>query len=103
MCGSKDLIVKILANKLFAFLARLSFCGYLIHFVVIQYALWSSQDALYMNVENLIVLYLSELTFTLLSAFVLHLFVEQPIINLAAIIFATSKKQANMPTLMPLL
>lgn len=83
MLGSKDLIAKFFSNTLFAFLQRLSFGGYLTHYIIILFTLWYSKDAVYYDSENLIGMFFSEFFFTLIAAAIVALIIEIPIMNLA--------------------
>ncbi len=87
ICGSKDVIVKVLSNNAFAFIARLSFCGYLIHYIILSYSLWGFEDSVYLNVENMLCLWVTEAFLTCIAAGILSLLIEIPIMNLAVILF----------------
>lgn len=95
--GSKDLIVKFFSCKLFSFLQRLSFGGYLTHYIIILYTLWQSNDAVYYNVENLIGLFFAEFFLTLIAAAIVALIIEIPIMNLSGILLGGKKPSSSGP------
>lgn len=97
MLGSKDLIVKFFNCKLFAFLQRLSFGGYLTHYIIILYTLWNSKDAVYYDSENLIGLFFSEFLLTLVAAAIVALIIEIPIMNLSGILLGGKKPSSSGP------
>ncbi|EAR92753.1 acyltransferase family protein (macronuclear) [Tetrahymena thermophila SB210] len=94
MCGSNDLIMRVMSSKVFQLLAKLTYQGYLVHFVILTYTLWSFKDPIYLNNENIISLYIVQLPIVLFISFLFVLFFEQPFTNLANILFA-SRKQAQ--------
>ncbi|EAR83718.3 acyltransferase family protein (macronuclear) [Tetrahymena thermophila SB210] len=96
MLGSKDLIAKFFSNTLFAFLQRLSFGGYLTHYIIILFTLWYSKDAVYYDSENLIGMFFSEFFFTLIAAAIVALIIEIPIMNLAQILLG-GRKPSSAP------
>lgn len=94
MLGSKDMFVKFYSNKMFAFVQKLSFCGYLTHYIIILYTIWQTRDSIYYNVENLLELFITEAFLTLLAAIVVTLIIEIPIANLSAILLGGRKPTA---------
>lgn len=91
MIGQKDLVARVLGSKVFAFVQRLSFGGYLVHYIIIQYTIWDSKDSVYYNAENLLSLFFSEFSLTLLAASVIALMIEIPIMNLSSILLGGKK------------
>ncbi|KAL4445123.1 hypothetical protein ABPG74_018851 [Tetrahymena malaccensis] len=96
--GSKDLIVQILSCKLFALLARFSFSGYLIHYIVIAFNLWNSYDAIYFSFSELFFHFLGVTVMVLLFGLILHLAVEQPVVGLSNMIFGGQRNSSNQRT-----
>ncbi|EAS03650.1 acyltransferase family protein (macronuclear) [Tetrahymena thermophila SB210] len=96
--GSKDLIVQILSCKLFALLARFSFSGYLIHYIIIAFNLWNSYDAMYFSFSELFYHFLGVTMIVLLFGLLLHLAVEQPVVGLSNIIFNGKRNSNNQRT-----
>ncbi|KAL4453984.1 hypothetical protein ABPG74_003867 [Tetrahymena malaccensis] len=94
MCGSNDLIMRVMSSKIFQLLAKLTYQGYLIHFIILSYSVWSFKDSIYLNNENILQLYSAELIIVLFLAFLFVLIFEQPFTNLANILFA-GRKQAQ--------
>ncbi|KAL4436160.1 hypothetical protein ABPG74_018144 [Tetrahymena malaccensis] len=87
MCGSQDLLMKVMSSKIFQFIAKLTFQGYLIHYIVLTFSLWNYKDSLYVNNENILQLYFTELLLTLSFSLVFVILIEQPFTNLANLIF----------------
>lgn len=94
MIGQKDLVARVLGSKVFAFVQRLSFGGYLVHYIIIQYTIWDSKDSVYYNAENLLALFFSEFSLTLLAASIIALMIEIPIMNLSSILLGGKKPSA---------
>ncbi|EAS07221.1 acyltransferase family protein (macronuclear) [Tetrahymena thermophila SB210] len=91
MCGSQDFLMKVMSSKIFQFIAKLTFQGYLIHYIVLTFSLWNFKDSLYVNNENILQLYSTELVFTLSLSLLFVILIEQPFTNLANIIFNRQK------------
>ena len=87
--GSNDWIRKILSWKFFGIIARLSFCGYLVHLIIILRFSLSSRASQYIKAETLNYQFFSDLSLSLIFAFILSLFVEIPFINVENFIFRT--------------
>ncbi|KAL4477952.1 hypothetical protein ABPG72_013360 [Tetrahymena utriculariae] len=87
MCGSQDFLMKVMSSKIFQFKAKLTFQGYLFHYIILTFSLWDSKDFLYVNNENILQLYSTELILTLSFSLVFVILIEQPFTNLANIIF----------------
>lgn len=85
--GSNDWIRTILSWKLFGVVARLSFCGYLVHLIIILRFSLSSRVSQYVRVETLNYQFFSDLSLSLIFAVILSLFVEIPFINVENFVF----------------
>jgi peptidoglycan/LPS O-acetylase OafA/YrhL len=89
---SKDLIAKILSWKPFGFVANLNFCGYLVHYFIIERSFLGSRQTLYYDAESVLYMYFTDIFFTLVIASALTVFVELPFINLEKFIKGDRRK-----------
>ena len=89
---AKDLIAKILAWTPFGFVANLNFCGYLVHYFIIERSFLGSRQSLYYDAESVLYMYFADIFLTLLIASALTVFVELPFINLEKFIKGDRKK-----------
>ena len=87
LLGSKDIIVKIMGNVGFAFIARLSFTGYLIHYMVVSFSYYTNNNTVFVEDATMIYYWIANAVFSLFFALVLSTFVELPFMNLEGIIF----------------
>lgn len=78
----KDYIGSILSWKPLGVISKVSFCGYLIHYMIIQRSVFNARQSIYLNYENVHYFYFTDILLTLFAASILSLFVEIPFINL---------------------
>jgi peptidoglycan/LPS O-acetylase OafA/YrhL len=72
----------ILNNKLFMFIARISFCTYLVHLMVIYQIIYVQNTDFYYDLRSMFVIYMGILVLSLAFGFILTIFVEVPFSNL---------------------
>ena len=94
--GSKDWVRTILSWKLFSIIARLSFCGYLVHLIIILRFSYSSKATQVIEAENLNYHFFSDLLLSLIFAGILSLFVEIPFMNVEKFIFRRDRSKKRM-------
>lgn len=88
-------IVGYIANwKIWGFIARISFCAYLIHFIVIQRSVQNYRQANYFSNESLFYWSVADIVITLVAATVLCLLVELPFMNLEKVVKERFKKKS---------
>ena len=80
--GLKDYIGSILSWKPLGIISKLSFCGYLMHYMIVQRSVMNSRQSIYLNYENVHYFYFADILLSLFAALILSLFVEIPFINL---------------------
>jgi len=87
-------IVGFIANwKIWGFLARISFCAYLVHFFVIQRSLYNYRQSNYFSNESLVYWTIADIIISLVVATVLSLLVEIPFMNLEKVVKDRFKKK----------
>lgn len=86
MVGCKDWLIQGLSSNIFTFLAKTTYTGYLIHFMILQVALYNTGQLFMYSYTTLFTLYFYALIFTMISAALLHLFVELPFGNLDSLL-----------------
>lgn len=91
---SKDIMARILSWAPFGVISNLSFCGYLVHYFIIERSFLGARQTLYYDTESVIYMYFTDLFFTLVIAAVLSVFVESSFINLEKFIKGDKKKPA---------
>ena len=80
-------VVGFIANwKIWGFIARISFCAYLVHFFVIQRSYFNYRQSNLFSNESLIYWTVADIFITLAVALVLSLLVEIPFMNLEKVI-----------------
>ena len=79
--------------KIFTWIARVSFCTYLVHLIVIEHFLFSRFFDVYYNIIDLWVVYASLLASSLFFGFVATMTIEVPFANMLKLLFAGLKKQ----------
>ena len=83
----------ILNVKVFTWIARISFCTYLVHLIVIQHFLSSRFYDVYYNITDLWVIYFSLLLSSLFFGFVTTMTIEVPFSNMLKLLFSGLKKR----------
>ncbi|KAN0033258.1 hypothetical protein ACTA71_002682 [Dictyostelium dimigraforme] len=74
----------------FKFFSKLTYSSYLVHPLVIMFRIYSMTTFLHYSVTEFIVYYAGNIATTFAAAFVIHLLIEKPFINLERLIFSTS-------------
>lgn len=83
MFGCKnDPVHKILGHKLFAPIAKISFCMYLTHFIVIIMGVFSNRMDLYWQPMSSIYYVISDIFWTIILATFLSLLIESPTLGI---------------------
>lgn len=72
----------ILTPKIFTFIARTSFCTYLVHLMVLDYFILSRNYNLYYNITDVFITYLGLLVQSLIFGFLTTMFIELPFAKL---------------------
>ncbi|KAL4432266.1 hypothetical protein ABPG74_020234 [Tetrahymena malaccensis] len=96
VCGSKDLIVKTMSSSIFQFASKLTFQGYLYHYAILTYSLWTFYDSMYLDIQNIFSLYVSQVPIILLISFIFYVLIELPLNNTANIIFSRNIKKKQI-------
>lgn len=86
----------ILTAKCFVLIARISFCTYLVHILVIYYFLLDRVYDVYYTIPDVFVMNFGLLTISLFFGFILTMFVELPFANLLKIWMASFKQPEKM-------
>ncbi|EAR92156.2 acyltransferase family protein (macronuclear) [Tetrahymena thermophila SB210] len=96
VCGSKDLIVKIMSSSIFQFMSKLTFQGYLYHYAIETYSLWSFYDSMYLSIQNVLNIYVAQVPIIFLISFIFYVLIELPFNNLANIFFNRNSKKKQI-------
>lgn len=72
----------ILTPKLFHFIARISFCTYLVHLMILNQFVYTRNYNIYLNLIDTFIVYLGMLMLSLLFGFLLTVIVELPFAKL---------------------
>ncbi|XP_022325908.1 O-acyltransferase like protein-like [Crassostrea virginica] len=91
--GNGGFVNTLLSWSFFTPLARLTYCAYLIHPILIYYYYTSLRSALYMDDATLAVLFAAAMVFTYMGAFVLSLAFEAPMLALEKIILKSDSSR----------
>jgi len=94
---SKDIIAKILSWGPFGVITNISFCGYLVHYFIIERSSLGSRQTIYYGFESVLYMYFTDILLTLFLAGCLSVFVEIPFINLEKFIKGDKRKPADLP------
>ena len=86
----------ILTAKAFIWIARVSFCTYLVHLMIIDKFIVGRFYDVYYNITDTWVLYLSWLVMSLFFGFLLTVTVELPFANLLKLAFEKQAKKQNL-------
>ncbi|EAL67010.1 hypothetical protein DDB_G0280937 [Dictyostelium discoideum AX4] len=71
------------------FFSKLTYSSYLIHPLIIEYRLYSMTNFLHYSTIEFSILYIGNVVTTFAAAFVIHLLIEKPFINLERLIFSS--------------
>ncbi|KAL4481001.1 hypothetical protein ABPG72_014469 [Tetrahymena utriculariae] len=96
VCGSKDLLVKTMSSSIFQFFSKLTFQGYLYHYAIETYSLWVFYDSMYLNIQNVLNLYIAQVPIIFLVSLIFYVLIELPLNNLANIIFNRNVKKKQI-------
>lgn len=89
-------IVGFIANwKIWGYIARISFCAYLVHFFIIQRSYFNYRQSNYFSNESLVYWTISDIIITLVVATILSLLVEIPFMNLEKVVKGRLKKKGT--------
>ena len=69
-------------QRILSFIARISFCTYLVHFIVVSYVYASTTYDIYFTIIDVFALYLGVLVLSLFFGFIVTMTVELPFSNL---------------------
>jgi len=72
----------ILTPKIFHFIARISFCTYLVHLMIVFQFVYTRTYDLYYNITDMFVVYMGILVISLFFGFLMTLIIEVPFSNL---------------------
>ena len=87
-------VVGFIANwKIWGFIARISFCAYLVHYFIIQRSLYNYRQSNYFSNESLVYWTIADIIITLVAASILSLLVEIPFMNMEKVIKEAFKKK----------
>ena len=86
-----------LSNKLLMFIARVSFCTYLVHLMVIYQFIYVQNADIYYQITEIFVVYLGILVISLALGFTLTMLVEVPFSNLLKLLMKAEGKFKNKP------
>ncbi|CAD8107262.1 unnamed protein product [Paramecium primaurelia] len=84
----------ILGHPFWQPIARISFCMYLTHFIVILFMTFSSTQLVYYQYSHILFFTLTDIVYTIVIGGILSLAIEVPCMNLEKILFAPKKQQA---------
>ncbi|KAN0028570.1 hypothetical protein ACTFIV_010416 [Dictyostelium citrinum] len=73
------------------FFSKLTYSSYLVHPLVIAYRLYSMTNFLHYSTIEFSILYIGNVVTTFATAFVIHLLIEKPFINLERLLFSSLK------------
>ena len=85
----------ILTPKLFHFIARISFCTYLVHLMVLYYFILSRNYDIYYNTIDNFIVYLGLLTVSLFYGFISTVLVELPFAKIQKEVMSIIKSKAK--------
>lgn len=89
-------IVGFICNwKIWGFIARLSFCAYLVHYFIIQRSYFNYRQSNYFSNETLVFWTIADIIITLAAAFCLSVLVELPFMNLEKVVKENLKRKKN--------
>ena len=83
----------VLNSRLLMVIARISFCTYLVHLMVIYQVIYVQNNDFYYDLTTLFVIYIGILVLSLLLGFLLTILVEVPFSNLLKIIMKSRIKR----------
>ncbi|KAK5575051.1 hypothetical protein RB653_010306 [Dictyostelium firmibasis] len=88
--GYGGIVKWFLELEVFKFFSKLTYSSYLVHPLVIMFRIYSMTTFLHYSVTEFIVFYAGNIATTFAAAFVIHLLIEKPFINLERLIFSSS-------------
>jgi peptidoglycan/LPS O-acetylase OafA/YrhL len=91
-----DPIHKILGHKMFSPIAKISFCMYLVHFIVIMMGVFSNRMDLYWQPMSSIYIVTSDIFWTVILAVFLSLLVESPTLGIEKILTGGEREAKGM-------
>jgi peptidoglycan/LPS O-acetylase OafA/YrhL len=91
LLGFFPLLSEFLGSKIWAPLARMSYCVYLMHMIIIATTFLGMQSTFYWSSANLITEFIAFVVFSYVAGFCLSMLVEVPFMNLEKVLFARSK------------
>jgi peptidoglycan/LPS O-acetylase OafA/YrhL len=83
----------ILTAKVLHFIARISFCTYLVHLFVLYYFLCDRSYDIYYSLIDMFTFYLGVLAYSLFFGFLLTMVIEVPFANLVRVAFPAARPQ----------
>ncbi|CAD8115428.1 unnamed protein product [Paramecium sonneborni] len=83
----------ILGHPFWQPIARISFCMYLTHFIVILFMTFSSTQLVYYQYSHILFFTLTDIVYTIIIGGIISLAIEVPCMNLEKILFAPKKKE----------
>ncbi|KAN0030790.1 hypothetical protein ACTA71_009435 [Dictyostelium dimigraforme] len=89
--GYGGVIQWFLKLRIWNFFSKLTYSSYLIHPLIIAYRLYSMTNFLHYSIIEFSILYIGNVVTTFAAAFIIHLLIEKPFINLERLIFSSSK------------
>ncbi|CAD8208487.1 unnamed protein product [Paramecium octaurelia] len=84
----------ILGHPFWQPIARISFCMYLTHFIVILFMTFSTTQLVYYQQSHILYFTLTDIVYTIIIGGLLSLAIEVPCMNLEKILFAPKKQEA---------
>ena len=84
-----------LDNKFFNFLSKISFCVYLLHFMVVEYVHYGEKTDFYYSSANIFPLYLGIVCLSLFFGFLATIFIEVPFSKLEKMLFSVLMKKKD--------
>lgn len=80
-----------MGNRVFNFIAKFTYCGYLVHAIVIQVIGLSSKSSHYTTLPTVLYYWVADFTFVMFFAGVLMLLVEIPFANLDELLLSKAR------------
>lgn len=101
MMGSKDFVVKILGSKAFTFLARITYCSYLVHYMCLQVQIMSLGQGQQWSYTISSALFVLGVVLAIIFASLMNLVIELPFMNLDGLLFNRAHAASRPPAKEP--
>ena len=98
LLGKFPYLIELMGAAMWAPLAKISYCAYLIHILILGTMIFSAEVAWYWSPLDIAIEYIAAVVLSYAAAFVLSLCVEAPFMNIEKVLFA-KKKPSTEPLL----